>query len=342
MPERGYTATDSYRYGFNGKENDKEVKGEGNTLDYGARIYDPRTGRFLSRDQYAILVPQYSPYLYAGNKPIAAIDRNGDIEVIVHVYTYGKDGKTIIGKYTNTFIIETVEDLKGVSRTPIVVNIQRKMTEKKSQLGNMTFYWEEPVVFSAAIEKGTGESQEDRMYKDADDKISKFFKGAVKFWPPAKIADAIGNGDRDPVTGEFRDPLKKYFQVTEGILDIITLGKGAMATNGLKKLGISYSKKLIDWGAEEVINIATKQLGLGSDKANILYYNVLKFSYQLKTGELNSLYKALETAIKLGHKGTDAINDLKNGGVNFDLPKDKDGAVRQAMDASGYKDTKIN
>lgn len=40
-----------YRYGFNGKENDNDVKGiEGSQQDYGMRIYDPRLGRFLSVD----------------------------------------------------------------------------------------------------------------------------------------------------------------------------------------------------------------------------------------------------------------------------------------------------
>jgi RHS repeat-associated protein len=42
-----------YRYGFNGKENDNEVKGDGNQVDFGARIYDPRVGRFLSGDPLA-------------------------------------------------------------------------------------------------------------------------------------------------------------------------------------------------------------------------------------------------------------------------------------------------
>src|SRR4249919_2797107 len=36
-----------YRYGFNGKENDNEVKGQGDQQDYGMRIYDSRLGRFL-------------------------------------------------------------------------------------------------------------------------------------------------------------------------------------------------------------------------------------------------------------------------------------------------------
>jgi RHS repeat-associated protein len=50
MPGRKYPSTIKYRYGFNGKENDNEVKGEGNQQDYGMRIYDPRLGRFLSVD----------------------------------------------------------------------------------------------------------------------------------------------------------------------------------------------------------------------------------------------------------------------------------------------------
>jgi len=41
-------SSNSYRYGFNGMEKDDEVKGEGNSLDFGARIYDPRVGRWMS------------------------------------------------------------------------------------------------------------------------------------------------------------------------------------------------------------------------------------------------------------------------------------------------------
>ncbi|MFY0255719.1 RHS repeat-associated core domain-containing protein [Chitinophaga sp. 30R24] len=59
-----------YRYGFNGKENDNEVKGEGNQQDYGMRIYDPRLGRFLSVDPLTQHFPWYTPYQFAGNKPI--------------------------------------------------------------------------------------------------------------------------------------------------------------------------------------------------------------------------------------------------------------------------------
>jgi RHS repeat-associated protein len=77
MPGRKYSADGTYRYGFNGKENDNEVKGEGNQQDYGMRIYNPRLGRFLSVDPLAKKFAFYSPYQYAGNKPIWCIDLDG-------------------------------------------------------------------------------------------------------------------------------------------------------------------------------------------------------------------------------------------------------------------------
>ncbi|NII26636.1 hypothetical protein HB364_16220 [Pseudoflavitalea sp. X16] len=66
-----------YKYGFNGKENDYEVKGWQNQQDYGMRIYDPRVGRFLSVDPLTQEYPWYTPYQYAGNKPIKFIDLDG-------------------------------------------------------------------------------------------------------------------------------------------------------------------------------------------------------------------------------------------------------------------------
>ncbi|WP_346320983.1 RHS repeat-associated core domain-containing protein [Chitinophaga sp. YIM B06452] len=67
----------SYRYGFNGKENDNEVKGEGNQQDYGMRIYDPRIGKFLSVDPITAQYPMLTPYQFASNTPLQAIDLDG-------------------------------------------------------------------------------------------------------------------------------------------------------------------------------------------------------------------------------------------------------------------------
>ena len=77
MPGRKFNAGDGYRYGFNGKENDNEVKGEGNQQDYGMRIYDPRVGRFLSTDPLTRMYPELTPYQFASNRPIDGIDLDG-------------------------------------------------------------------------------------------------------------------------------------------------------------------------------------------------------------------------------------------------------------------------
>ena len=53
MPERSFSY-ENYRWGFNGEETDNDVKGAGNSLDFGARIYDSRLGRWLSLDHLAI------------------------------------------------------------------------------------------------------------------------------------------------------------------------------------------------------------------------------------------------------------------------------------------------
>ncbi len=98
MPERSYEAAgiNSHRYGYNGKENDNEVKGEGNSLDYGARIYDPRVGRWLSLDPLMAKYPGMSPYNFAANKPVLYVDFDGrDYAVFINHRT-----KTITIKAT--------------------------------------------------------------------------------------------------------------------------------------------------------------------------------------------------------------------------------------------------
>ncbi|MCW3074355.1 MAG: cell well associated RhsD protein [Flaviaesturariibacter sp.] len=73
---RKYSAGSGYRYGFNGKEKDVDIASE--NYDFGARIYDPRNGRFFSIDPRTKEFPSLSAYVYAANNPIAFIDENGE------------------------------------------------------------------------------------------------------------------------------------------------------------------------------------------------------------------------------------------------------------------------
>ncbi len=78
-----------YRYGFNGKEIDKGSEGMGgggSTYDYGFRIYNPSLGKFLSVDPLFKSYPWFTPYQFAGNGPINAIDLDGLEQAIVTKY----------------------------------------------------------------------------------------------------------------------------------------------------------------------------------------------------------------------------------------------------------------
>ncbi|WP_188133868.1 RHS repeat-associated core domain-containing protein [Chitinophaga sp. CF418] len=63
--------------GFNGKENDNEIIGEGSQRDYGMRVYDPRLGKFLSIDPLSRKYPELTSYQFASNRPIDGIDLDG-------------------------------------------------------------------------------------------------------------------------------------------------------------------------------------------------------------------------------------------------------------------------
>ena len=70
----------SSTYGFQGQEKDDEIKGAGNSINFKFRMYDPRIGRFFAPDPLIVgqqKFPWYSPYQFAGNKPIWKVDLEG-------------------------------------------------------------------------------------------------------------------------------------------------------------------------------------------------------------------------------------------------------------------------
>ena len=61
---------------FNGKEDDQEW-GSSLVQDYGFRLYNPGIGKFLSVDPLRKQYPELTPYQFASNTPVAAIDLDG-------------------------------------------------------------------------------------------------------------------------------------------------------------------------------------------------------------------------------------------------------------------------
>jgi RHS repeat-associated protein len=87
MPERSINSAGA-RFGFGSKEKDNEIKGEGNSYDFGARIYDPRLGKWLSLDPLMEKYPALSPYNFCANNPIIFIDVDGKDFLLSTNYTY--------------------------------------------------------------------------------------------------------------------------------------------------------------------------------------------------------------------------------------------------------------
>lgn len=90
----GIGLTRVYRFTFNGMEDEKETQ----TQDYGMRIYDGRLGRFLSVDPLAKSYPTLTPYKFASNTPISAIDLDG-LEAWIATQRWSKQDKEEFGKY---------------------------------------------------------------------------------------------------------------------------------------------------------------------------------------------------------------------------------------------------
>jgi len=94
MPGRNFNSSE-YRFGFNGMESDDELKGTKNSYDFGARIYDPRIGRWLSVDP--VVHHETSPYVGIDNSPIYKMDPDGEDGLIIIAPNYPSGGYPLTG-----------------------------------------------------------------------------------------------------------------------------------------------------------------------------------------------------------------------------------------------------
>ncbi len=100
-----------YRYGFNGKENEDEIAGNNNDLDFGARIYDARLAKWLSIDPLQKKYPSWGSYTFATNNPINLADKDGRDTFRIHFeeITTDYDEDIVLVRLTFSVIINNVE-----------------------------------------------------------------------------------------------------------------------------------------------------------------------------------------------------------------------------------------
>lgn len=94
-----------YRFSFNGKEDDEETQ----TQDYGFRIYNSNTGKFLSVDPLTKKFPMLTPYQFASNNPIMNIDLDGLEGIIATQVNSGvKITDASVKLFNHQYIIHTL------------------------------------------------------------------------------------------------------------------------------------------------------------------------------------------------------------------------------------------
>ena len=89
------------KYGFNGKLKDNEDHGEGNAYDFGARIYDPRLGKWLALDPTQKKYAGFTPYGFSFNSPLIFNDPDG------------KDGRLTVDNEKKQVTLETTVFIYG-------------------------------------------------------------------------------------------------------------------------------------------------------------------------------------------------------------------------------------
>ncbi|HVU99126.1 MAG TPA: RHS repeat-associated core domain-containing protein [Puia sp.] len=235
----------NYRFGFNGKENDNDVKGAGNQIDYGMRVYDPRIAKFQSIDPLQAQYPELTPYQFGSNSPISHIDRDG-LEKYHYTLTFDK-GKPALSlssmeDITARMVVRQYWDGQG--------NIYSEYANVKNpyQEYDVTYSWDTYVtteVFAfPAKEHVTVEVNSDPTKLSLDDVVD-------------AVQDAI---DTHTAVNEFRQGLASGFAAHRSLREQIE-----PAGTGRAKTPKTTSP------TEEVTNKATKAVHGGlseADKAN--------------------------------------------------------------------------
>jgi RHS repeat-associated protein len=126
-------------------ERDDDVKGSGNSYDFGARIYDSRIARFLSIDPLQQRYPSESNYCFAGNSPIAMVDNEGKNKTF-YIFFLEEKKNQHLSKSDKREIIKKIKAIYAINGMSDV-NIVGYNTNKRQDV-NIFDHTDKVVYFS--------------------------------------------------------------------------------------------------------------------------------------------------------------------------------------------------
>jgi len=248
MPGRGtpVDATTDYRYSFNGMEKLDEITNTtGGHLDFGARIYDARLGRWLACDPLAKEYTPISPYAFGLNNPIIFVDA---------------DGKVIVDANGNEVII-TVKDgvltFEGGILPDATLNMLQEMykTETGQKWLNKAIHSKRlynPVCSKDLVLLSYEIALDNNQTEEQDGAEGKYFK-VYGITPPPEAAKEVVNDDGETVYVEqiiiFEGTIK--YDVAENKDEYLTKMANDGKTkywNGVKQYSDSENAKTLEGG----------------------------------------------------------------------------------------------
>lgn len=189
MPISGRTYNaQNYAFGFNGKLKDTEWTGnEGSHLDFGARVYDSRIGRWTATDPLAAKYPSLSPYAFVGNMPIIAVDPDGERIVIKYRDDNGKRQK-----YVYQPGVEYEGDNEFVKQTVTALNVLNE-NDTKGIIQNLSDMKRIRRI------KHTTDEGENSVFRNRA-------RSNTIYWNPKEGTEVVGDDGYPPPYNEYQAP----------------------------------------------------------------------------------------------------------------------------------------
>ena len=126
-----YAQTTTNRYKFNGKEH--QTIGNLDLLDYGARMYDTKIGRWLVQDPLAEKYYPFSAYNYCVNNPVMFVDPDGKAPGPGDIFLTPDAAAIDWGKYYNgASIINKTEKISVIYKINIAGSIKYTYSAAKN------------------------------------------------------------------------------------------------------------------------------------------------------------------------------------------------------------------
>jgi RHS repeat-associated protein len=347
LPNRKFNSG-NYRYGFNGKENDKETSST-TTYDYGFRIYNPGLGRFLSTDPLTKSFPWNSTYAFAENDVIRSIDLDGLEKLIIHeIYDkYGRIAETnlsgIRDKELKTAINTNMISASGIKLTEDDVYIIRHRNNSSNSIffeggaGKLSDYQNRQISTAPVVQGEADNSLPDNTMR-ASESTSRgnFYKGELKNMEGTEFFEKQFNyGNSQPVNSGTRTSVSNV-DIVGGTFDSKTLqttSTGRYGTAGFKMVTEGIINQGKAFLAENGLNIAIVE------SITITIPNN-------KTDGLKELTKSLSSQFNISQNKITIRLDpnitAKDAGAPIGTIKSTDGAIHVDATYSGVRDGNRN